>query len=551
MNLVNPNLLFLLLLIIPLAVLLILIRKRYQKRFSQFAEEGFWEFYFGQWSFFFLRLKFILLLLALAMIILAMVRPQWDRETQDIRRSGVDIAICIDASKSMDATDILPSRLQRAKDQITSFINEQKGDRIALIPFAGSAFVQCPLTDDYEAARILLSSLTTSSMPVWGTDIGQALQVSGSVFDKNTRTKVVVLISDGEDLGEEALKTARELARQGIIVYAMGVGTPAGTRITLSGDEARGSQSGSETITKLDNETLEKIAKLAGGGFFMITPNQSEISAILQHIASLEKTRLSSVKLTLFKEQFQLFAIAALFLLLLEALLGTRAARNDKNGISKTAAAVLLALLLLGPASGLQALQLPWSKTLSNSRGNSEYKHEKYENAERTFGRNALNHPKDSKLQYNHGNSLYRMGKNQDATNAWQNALRGNDPKLRSRAWHNLGNAQFQAGQYQDAMQSYLSAVLEDETNRSAKSNYDLAKRKLHQQQQNKQQKQNQKQDQNQDKQGNKQSKPEQSQQKDQRESAERILKALEQKEISDQQKQQGSPQRVRGEKWW
>ncbi|MFO7660732.1 MAG: VWA domain-containing protein, partial [Candidatus Cloacimonadaceae bacterium] len=329
MNVVNPHLLFLLLILLPLIWLLIIVQKRYRKRFERFAENNFWEFYFKDWSFFFFRLKIILLLAALVFIIIALVRPQWDSETQDIRRSGLDIAICIDASKSMDATDIAPTRLQRAKDQIAAFIDEQKGDRVALIPFAGIAFVQCPLTDDYDAAKMLLGSLSTNSIPVWGTDIGRALEVASGVFDKNTKTRIVILISDGEDLSEAAVKEARSLAQKGIIIYTMGVGTPEGAVVKLSADDAIEGRGQEEIISKLDNKTLERIASVTGGEFFMITPAQDEIQTILKHISSLEKSRLSALRLSMFSEQYHLFAIAALLLLLVESLLSGRTTKNN------------------------------------------------------------------------------------------------------------------------------------------------------------------------------------------------------------------------------
>ena len=165
MNIVNPHLLYLLIILLPLVWLVIQIRKRYHQRFDRFAESGFRDYYFRNWSFFFYRLKTVLLLTALGFIIIALARPQWDRETQDIKRSGLDIAVCIDVSKSMDATDIAPSRLQRAKDQISAFIDEQKGDRIGIIPFAGSAAVQCPLTDDYEAAKLRARAERSATAP--------------------------------------------------------------------------------------------------------------------------------------------------------------------------------------------------------------------------------------------------------------------------------------------------------------------------------------------------------------------------------------------------
>lgn len=540
MNVVHPHILPILLILLPLIWLLVIVQKRYKKRFERFAGENFWDFYFKDWSLFLFKLRIVLILAALVLIVLALVRPQWDSETQDIKRSGLDIALCIDASKSMDAADITPSRLQRAKDQITSFIDEQQGDRVALIPFAGIAFVQCPLTDDYEAAKMLLGSLNTSSIPVWGTDIGKALNVAGTVFDKNTKTKVVILISDGEDLSDSAVKEARSLAQKGIIVYTMGVGTPEGAMIKLSPDDALEGRDQEEIISKLDSKTLEKIASVTGGEFFMITPTQDEIQTILKHISSLEKSRLSSHRMSMYKEQYHLFAIAALLLLLVEALLSIR--MNKSNGNKGSNPAMVLGLMLffiLLPGIGLHALTMPWSKAMTNSSGNSAYKKQDYQKAEQIFGKNAVNHPKDNVLQYNHGNALYRLQKDKEATAAWQKALNSNDPKLKSKALYNLGNQQFQAKQYKEAMRSYQEAVLADEQNAAAKANYDLAKRMLLQQKQNQQQDQNEQQPQ-----------PKQ-EQNEQQAAAERILKALEQKEVNDRQNRQTTPQRMRSNKWW
>lgn len=544
MNVVNPNLLFLLLILLPLVWLLIIVHKRYRKRFERFAGENFWDFYFKDWSFFFFRLKIVLLLTALTLIIIALVRPQWDRETQDIRRSGLDIAICIDASKSMDAADIAPSRLQRAIDQITAFIDEQNGDRIALIPFAGIAFVQCPLTDDYEAAKMLLGSLNTNSIPVWGTDIGRALSVAGTVFDRNTKTKVVILISDGEDLSEAGIREARALAQKGIIVYTMGVGTPEGAVVKLSAEDAIEGRSEEEVISKLDSKTLSRIAAATGGEFFMITPTQDEIHAILKHIASLEKSRLSSLRVSIFSEQYHMFAIAALLLLLVETMLGIRmnSKNNRKNNNNHVSATGLILAFLLVPCLNLQALNLPWSKAMTNSKGSDAYNKQDYQKAEQVFGKNSVTYPNDNDLQFNHGNALYRLQKNNEAADAWQKALNSNDPKLQSSAWHNLGNLQFQAQQYEDAMQSYRKAVLSDEANQAARANYDLAKRMLLQQQQN--------QDKNKSRQEEQQP-PQEQEQSEEQAAAERILKALEQKEITDRQNRQNAPQRMRSNKWW
>ena len=551
MNIVNPKLLFLLIILLPLIGLVIIAQKRYKKRFSKFADSGFRDFYFKDWSFFYLRLKSVLLIISAAFIILALVRPQWDRETQDIKRSGLDIALCIDVSKSMDATDITPSRLQRAKDQIAAFIEEQKGDRIALIPFAGTAAIQCPLTDDYEAAGMLLNSLNTNSVPVWGTDIGKALSTAGTVFDKNTKTKIVVMISDGEDLSGEAIKAAKDLSRLGIIVYVMGVGTPGGAVVKLPSEEGFEGVTQNEITSKLDTATMEKIAAATGGMFYMITPTQDEIQAILKHIAMLEKSKLSSRRMSLYKEQFQIFAMMALLLLLVETLLSTKVSKTIKKKSSKAAVTTgLMLMFLLLPVFNLNAITFPWTRAMTNSKGNAQYKKKAYPKAEQTFGRNALNNPKDHVLQYNYGNSLYQQKKSKEATDAWQKATGSKNPKLQSKAWHNLGNQQYQAKNYQDALQSYRKAVLADDKNKPAKANYDLAKRMLVRQQE-QQKNQDNKQDKNKDKQQQQQKPQDQQQNKDKKEDAERILKALEQKEVNDRKNRQASPQRLRNNKWW
>jgi Ca-activated chloride channel homolog len=547
MNIVNPVLLFLLIILLPLAGLVFVVGKRFRKRFGAFAEQGFWEYYFRDWSFFFLRLKAVLLITALAFIVIALVRPQWDRETHDIKRSGLDIAICVDASKSMDATDIAPTRLQRAKDQISAFIDEQEGDRIALIPFAGTAFVQCPLTDDYDAAKMLLSSLNSNSVPIWGTDIGKALSEAKTVFDKNTKTRVVVLISDGEDLNDSAVREARSLAQEGIIVYVMGVGTPEGAGIRLSAEDLPAGYSGQEIISKLDNKTLAKIAETTGGEFFMITPAQDEIQAILKHIASLEKSKLSSRRMSIYKEQYGLFAIGALLLLLLETVLmaGTRRIKEDSKAKAVKAAGLLL-ILFLFPVFSLQALTLPWSKAMTNSKGNAAYNRQDFQQAEETFGKNSAKYPDDEALHFNLGNARYRLKQGSQASENWEKAINSSNPALRSKAWQNLGNLQYEQKQYKEAMQSFGKAVLADEKNTAARENYDLAKRRLIQQQQ----RQNQNQ-QNQDSQREQSSSRQDRQQKEKQDDAERILQALEQKEVNDRQNRQGTPQRMLNNKWW
>jgi len=555
MNIVHPQLLYLLLLLLPLIWLIATVQTRMRKRFHGFAESSFWDFYFGQWSSFFHRLKAVLLTAALGLLIIALARPQWDNETQDIRRSGLDIAICVDVSKSMDATDMTPTRLQRAKDQISAFIDEQRGDRIAIIPFAGTAAVQCPLTDDYEAARLILNSLDSNSIPVWGTDIGKALKVAESVFASTSKTRLIILISDGEDLGEEGIKLAHTLGGKGIIIYTLGVGSPAGTTVRLQTDYSVGSSVQPEITTKLDTKTLEKIAGAANGQFYMVTPAQEEIQAIMKQIALRERNKLSSRRLSLFREQFRPFAVGALLLLLIEALISSKVANPRRKPVT-TGATTLLLLCFLLPVLPLSALNLPFGKALQNSRGNLTYRKKDYRKAEAIFGKNALTHPKDPLLQYNHGNAQYRLKNSGGAAQSWQTALAAKDAKLKSDAYYNLGNSQFDKKDYAAALQAYRQAVLANPDNQAARFNYDLAKRlleqqKQRQQQQNQQNKQDQKKDQNKDRQKQNEQQQDKSAQNEKKEAAERILKALEQKEMNDRKLNNQAPQRLQNNKWW
>jgi Ca-activated chloride channel family protein len=568
MNLTNPKLFILFLLLLPLIWGIVMLKKRYTKRFSSFAEDQLQGHYQQGISFFFYRLKAVLLLLALSCLIIAVVRPQWDREPQDIARTGMDIVICIDVSKSMDATDFQPTRLQRAKDQISAFIDEQKGDRIALLPFAGVAAVQCPLTDDYEAARMLLQSLTTNSIPVWGTDIGAALTTAGQIFDKNTKSRIVILISDGEDLGDASLKAAKELAAQGVIIYTLGVGTPQGAKLQLSSEEGFDGKEQQNIVTKLDNQALTRLAASTGGQFYMVTPTQDEIAAILKHISGLEKSRLSTKHMSLFKEQFHLFAIAALLLLLAESLLSIRATRIDKTSstfnnesgwISLSPAMIMTLFLgliiLIIPLINLHAIDFPWSKALQNSKGSTSYNKQDYQKAETIYRKNSLTHPKDKTLQYNHGNALYKLKKDSDAAKAYTSATSSKDKKLQSQAWHNLGNLQYNQKQYEQAMQSYRKAIQANPDSQPARANYELAKRMLIKQQQ-QQNKQNQQQNKDKPKDNKEKQKPQQpkqdkQQQDEKQKAADRILKALEQKEVNDRKDRQTPPQRIQNNKWW
>jgi Ca-activated chloride channel homolog len=314
MNLYNLWYLLLLVIVVPLIILLIFLRRRQLKRFRKYAEPQFADVYLQKYSPFYGTLKIVLIILGLVFIILALVRPQWDYEDRNFESRGLDIIICLDISRSMDATDMKPSRLQRAKLQTAAFIDRLKGDRVGIIAFAGNATIECPLTDDYKSAKMVLNALTTDLAVQEGTDIGAALTLAGKGFLTSSGSNVLLLITDGEDLGNGAVQQARRLAAANIRIYTMGVGTETGSSIRDPG-------TGKTAFSRLDTRSLKEIASAGNGKFYSITPSQGEIDLILQNIYTLEKGRERSKNLSALKERYQIPALIAFSLLIMESML--------------------------------------------------------------------------------------------------------------------------------------------------------------------------------------------------------------------------------------
>ncbi|HNW24191.1 MAG TPA: VWA domain-containing protein [Candidatus Cloacimonas sp.] len=328
MNIANPYYLALSGLCLLLLILLFRRERFLQRRFTRYAELHLKEHYYHSQSPFWIGFKLFLCILALGCVIIALARPQWDYENKDLQSSGMDIIFAIDVSQSMDATDMMPSRLLRAILQIGSFLEQVKTDRIGIIAFAGVATLQCPLTDDYEAVRIVLNGCNSNTVEIPGTDIGSALSLAADAFPEGSKSNTLILISDGEDLENSALREAKKLKIKGIRVYTMGVGSPEGTII-------RNPETGEEVKSKLDETTLQEIARITEGEYFRVTPGGEEIQLILKRIYENEITRRGK-KVTILKEQYYLFAIMAIILLIIECLIDPRKRKKGLMAAEKS-----------------------------------------------------------------------------------------------------------------------------------------------------------------------------------------------------------------------
>ena len=260
-----------------------------------------------------------LVLCSLLFICLALSGPQYGYLWQTIEQKGVDIIVAVDLSRSMLATDIQPTRLDRAKREIYDLLTMLKGDRMGLVAFAGTSFLQCPLTLDYEAFHIFLNTLTPDFLPIGGTDISGAVTVSLSAFDLKTASeKAIILITDGENTGENDPMEAAENARKaGVKLFCIGVGSNEGVPIPAETGGIKKDRSGNIILTRLDEETLKKMAILTGGTYIRSVAGSMDLDVIYTNEirGKMEASTLSTDRKQIWEDRFQwvlAFAILAI-----------------------------------------------------------------------------------------------------------------------------------------------------------------------------------------------------------------------------------------------
>ncbi len=271
-----------------------------------------------------------LMVASVGFMALALARPQVGTKLEEVRREGVDIFVALDVSRSMLAEDIKPSRLAKAKHEIAAFIDILQGDRIGLIAFAGEAFIQCPLTLDYGAAKTFLEIMEPELIPTPGTDLQAAILMAMKNFEaKERKYKVLVLITDGENHRGDPVQAAEAAAKEGVVIYTVGIGSPQGVPIPTYDERGiqRGfkkDRNGQVILTKLDALTLEKIALTGNGKYYQSATGQTRLEDIYEEIAKMEKKELASMKFSQYEDQFQWLLLPAFILLLIESVITER-----------------------------------------------------------------------------------------------------------------------------------------------------------------------------------------------------------------------------------
>ncbi len=274
-------------------------------------------------------IKVILFLLGFSSLIIALCNLQTGSKLTEVKREGADIIVCIDVSNSMLAQDLSPDRLTRAKYALEKMIDGLEGDRLGLVIFAGEAYVQLPITTDYSAAKLFLSSIGPGMVPVQGTNVSDAIKKASESFSNDEgKNRAIILITDGENHDSEAIQAAEEAGKNGIMINTIGIGSENGVPIPLIENGVvkgyRKDKQGQTVITKLNTNLLKTIASKANGVFVQASQADIGLGAVLDKIGELDKAQLENKMYTDYEDQFQWFLGLSLVLFFIEFLISER-----------------------------------------------------------------------------------------------------------------------------------------------------------------------------------------------------------------------------------
>ncbi len=266
---------------------------------------------------------------AFALLIIALLGPSFGETTREIKTVGKDIFICLDLSESMNAFDVQPTRLERIKFEMKNIVEAFNSDRIGLIMFSNEAFMQCPLTYDNNALNLFIQTLHTGLVPSTGTDFGPPLRMAFEKLDQeNTsanrqKSEIIILISDGEDFGEETDEIAEDIQDAGVRLFTLGVGTENGSKIQTQRGYKR-NQAGEEVVTKLNSKSMEDLADKTGGEYFEINAQQNDVERMINAINRIEGELKDSKEVDAASNKYYYFLMAALGLLIIDLLFQVR-----------------------------------------------------------------------------------------------------------------------------------------------------------------------------------------------------------------------------------
>lgn len=270
------------------------------------------------------RTKFIIYTAALTLVIVALARPQYGSKLKEVEKEGVEIMIAVDVSNSMLAQDFEPNRLARTKFAISRLLEGLREDQVGLIVFAGDAYVQLPITSDYVSARNFANQISTDMISKQGTAVGAAIELAQNSFSSQSEgSRVLIIISDGENHEDDAVAAATAAAKKGIRIYTIGIGTPEGAPINIGGEFIK-DENGDMVVSKLNEQMLEEIALITDGAYIRSTKQSIGLQEIIDKVGEVQKKKFNTMMFEAYNEQYQYLIAAALVLLILDMLVISR-----------------------------------------------------------------------------------------------------------------------------------------------------------------------------------------------------------------------------------
>src|SRR5438552_2304911 len=428
-------------------------------------------------------LRFVCVLLSIACAIIALAKPRWGYAYEDVKRRGLDLLLAVDTSRSMLSNDVPPNRLARVKLATQDLINDLTGDRVGLIAFAGRAFLQAPLTIDYDAAVESINDLDTKTIPEGGTNISEAIALAVQTFGKTaTGNRALIIFTDGEELSGNAVKEAKTAADAGIRIFTVGVGTAQGSLIPIESENGSAfvkDAKGQVVKSRLDENRLREIAQATGGSYFHLENGPQTMRQLYEQ--GLAKLQAGEIDARLSRrpiERYDWLLAVAILILAASVFINDRKRRPHRSIVRPlaTVALVLLASNVFAVAPGIE-----------------EYRQQKYNEALQQFQNVLSKHPQNpaaDKLAFDSGAAAYKLRDYDSALQAFSQALLSPDIQLQSKGHYNLGNTLYQRGQTQkgeekklsdwtDALKHYEETLKISPQDKEAKDNYEFVKKKI------------------------------------------------------------------------
>lgn len=446
--------------------------KERKKRLSRFANEAVWNHIIPELDWTSFTKKSAFLAISWVFLCIALARPQWGTHEETLKVSGLDIMIVLDVSNSMEVEDVVPNRLKKAKHVIRNIIDRMHGDRLGVIPFAGSAYVSCPLTTDLEYVYDSVEILNTKTIVNQGTDLGIALDTAYRAMERGSEetqrpgdttqkaSRAILLISDGEDHEEGALDSAKKLAQAGIRLYVMGVGTAKGGPIPVRDEtgQLRGykrTRAGENVISTFRGEALMKVASAGQGRYWTLSPDEGEVDEFLKDMGALTRSDFAERRFVVYEDRFQIPLFFAVLFLILELFVPARK-------ILSSTAKMMLAYTLFS-LFGTPAEAVPIQSYFENKQGLEAFEKGDVSAAKQHFGNAQSRDPESPEFRFNQGVVQMQEQQVEQAVSAFDSAAQGarknNNPRLEGRSRFNQAQALTQKGEMEPAIKSYLEAI--------------------------------------------------------------------------------------------